>query len=240
MSRSRHLRTTSSTPEASTHEDGASTIEYVGATVLVAVLIGVVFAVPYAKHLIPGTQASVCTITTGNDAHREDGTCINDNSSFIKNSEAQPQKVDQPISPTSVKSRQEILERANFWAQNPRPYSMTNYSPGPNGGMYRTDCSGFVSMAWGLPAPGLSTVTLPGVSHQIPKDDLQPGDILLKGGAGTEGAYGHVVLFLGWTDDSHTSYHAVEQAGGVGTTSRVISYPYDHDSSYVPYRKDGL
>jgi hypothetical protein len=47
---------------------------------------------------------------------------------------------------------------------------------------YRSDCSGFLSWAWGLPAPGRTTMTLApydhAVSHAIDAADLQPGDAI--------------------------------------------------------------
>ncbi|WP_437751952.1 pre-peptidase C-terminal domain-containing protein [Sorangium sp. So ce1389] len=57
---------------------------------------------------------------------------------------------------------------------------------------YRSDCSGFVSWAWQLAAPGLTTSTLPNASTTITGSNLAPGDILLGNG--------HVVLFESWTD----------------------------------------
>lgn len=228
-----------STP-AQSQESGVSTIEYLGIAVLTAVLIGVIMAVPYAKHLVPGTQASVCTVTTGSSGHRSDGSCIKDNKTFVQANEVAPDPVDTSApNEEGEKDREEIIRRAQSWVERGVPYSMEAYTTDPNGKMYRTDCSGFVSMAWGLDT-SLSTVTLPTVAHPIPKDELQPGDILLKGGPGSEGANGHVVIFNGWTDETHTSYYALEQAGGTGAIARTVSYPYDGDNSYVPYRKNGL
>lgn len=223
-------------------ERGSGTIEYVAVGVLIAVLVGGVMAFPYAKHLIPGTQASVCIVTTGSDSHKSDGSCNKDNATFMSQPVA-PQPVDNDedsqMSDDEVETRSEIIERAGFWLKQPVPYSMENYTQGPDGKLYRTDCSGFVSMAWGL-NDSYSTVTLPQVARPIAKEDLKPGDILLKGGPGSGGANGHVGIFNGWANESHTSYYIIEQAGGVGTQSRVISYPYSGDNSYVPYRKKGL
>lgn len=133
--------------------------------------------------------------------------------------------------------RSTIIERANSWVNNPVPYNMNGSAPDPDGKYYRADCSGFVSMAWGLD-DSYSTVTLPDVSHEIAKDDLKPGDILLKGGPGTGGANGHVTIFNGWANDDHTAYNGIEQSGSQNTVAREIAYPYDQDSSYVPYRLD--
>jgi MYXO-CTERM domain-containing protein len=60
---------------------------------------------------------------------------------------------------------------------------------------YRSDCSGFVSWAWGLPAPGNTTSTFApadtSVSYVINGSDLQPGDALNIPGD-------HIVLFVSW------------------------------------------
>lgn len=221
-------------------ESGAMSIEYLGIAVLTAVLIGGIMAFPYAKHLVPGTQASVCTVTTGDSRHDEDGECKNDNKTFIQKSQAQPIPDNAPgPDAAGTKDRQEMIKRGNNWVERGVPYSQEAYTTDPNGKMYRTDCSGFVSMAWGLDQ-SYSTVTLPNVAHPISKDELQPGDILLKGGPGTAGDAGHVVMFNGWANESHTEYYLLEQAGGQGAISRKVSYPYGGDSSYVPYRKNGM
>jgi len=59
---------------------------------------------------------------------------------------------------------------------------------------YRADCSGLVSYAWGLSAPGQVTGGLDAMTTAIPTSELAPGDILITSG--------HVVLFAGWTDMS--------------------------------------
>src|SRR2546423_1690568 len=71
-------------------------------------------------------------------------------------------------------TRAEIINRARTWVDAQVPYSMSDYwSDG-----YRQDCSGFVSMAWGLPGNEW-TGSLGGYGTQIKKEELQPGDILL-------------------------------------------------------------
>lgn len=119
--------------------------------------------------------------------------------------------------------RQKVLDRGQFWVDKNVPYSMEAYTAGPDGRQYRTDCSGFVSMAYGLDQ-SYSTVTLPEHFHEIPKDDLQPGDIIGNLGPGSAGAAGHVVIFTGWTDDSKTTFTVIEQAGGVGAVSRTHTW----------------
>ncbi len=135
--------------------------------------------------------------------------------------------------------RDEIISRAQTWVDQGVPYNWDATHPDPQGKQYRMDCSGFVSMAWGLD-DSLSTVTLPDVAHEIDKDELKPGDVLMKGGPGTEGANGHVAIFNGWANEEHTAYHGLEEAGSTGTVAREISYPYDQDENFVPYRLNGL
>lgn len=137
-------------------------------------------------------------------------------------------------------SRTEVLARAKYWTDRRVPYSMSRYTGDPQGRQYRTDCSGFVSMAWHL-SSSLSTVTLPNVSHRIGKSDLRPGDILLKGGPGSAGASGHVVIFRGWANSAHTSYYASEESGSHGAIARTIPYPYFSGyGTFVPYRYDKI
>jgi cell wall-associated NlpC family hydrolase len=117
---------------------------------------------------------------------------------------------------------QEVLTRAQTWLTawqgGPVPYSMAGML-----GEYRRDCSGYASMALGLPGPGLNTAGLAAQSTPIAKSDLQPGDLLINPGAG--GA-GHVVIFDRWTSPAMTDYLGYEQSGDGGTHHRVIPYPY--------------
>lgn len=64
-------------------------------------------------------------------------------------------------------ARSTIVARGQDWVNKHVPYSQSKTYDG-----YRTDCSGFVSMAWMLSKPGLTTSTLKGVSHSINKADL--------------------------------------------------------------------
>lgn len=138
------------------------------------------------------------------------------------------ERYDRPI------SRAEVLLRAEQWLPQPRPYSQQAYSDG-----YRTDCSGYVSMAWRL-SPGLTggtnTTGLAQVAHPITRDELQPGDVLLKL---TPETHRHTVLFDGWTDPSHTTYWAYEQVGRPfsRTMHHIVAYPYGtHPELFSPWR----
>ncbi|MGO1946789.1 hypothetical protein CIK81_14315 [Brachybacterium sp. JB7] len=145
-------------------------------------------------------------------------------------------------------SRDEVIERAMFWVDDPRAYSMENFDIGPEEDqdiLWRMDCSGFVSMALAARfddnPTGLTTETLHPdggyeISHAISKEDLLPGDFILQKNADSEGGVGHVVLFNGWVDGG---YNVLEQSYGAGgTTSRTAAYPYDGLDNFHPFRYD--
>ncbi|KAK4117078.1 hypothetical protein N656DRAFT_773087 [Canariomyces notabilis] len=113
-------------------------------------------------------------------------------------------------------SRAEIISRGQYWVNRKVPYSMSGYYPDPQGRKYRTDCSGFVSMALHATAPGYNTVSLPQIAKAIEWKDLKPGDFVGTLGAGTGGAAGHVTLFLSWADSGKTAYNTLECKGGDG------------------------
>lgn len=132
-------------------------------------------------------------------------------------------------------TRTEIVERAKTWVAAKVPYSVTSYwSDG-----YRQDCSGFVSMAWKLPANEW-TGSLAGLAERITKEELQPGDILLSHNASDPEKGSHVVIFGGWTDAAHTVYTAYEQTPP-HTRKRDTPYAYWTDSAtFLPYRYAGV
>ncbi|GIG57110.1 hypothetical protein Lfu02_14820 [Longispora fulva] len=117
------------------------------------------------------------------------------------------------------------------WQGGPVPY-LSSSDPSTYFGGYRRDCSGYVSMALGLPGPGLDTGGLAARSTPIPASALQPGDMLINPASGPAG---HVVLFERWADAAHRSYVGFEQAGDGGTKHRVIPYPYFPGYSMTPY-----
>ncbi len=139
--------------------------------------------------------------------------------------------------PPSPPSGNAVLTRAQSWIDARVPYnqgsSYTNQY-----GTYRQDCSGFVSMALGLPT-SLVTGTLPQVLHRIGKEDLQPGDIMLNTASGN---YGHAAIFVRWADAAHTKYVSWEENGMAGyTIEQTVPYPYwpswAGSSAYFPYRR---
>ncbi|MFD2468969.1 hypothetical protein [Amycolatopsis silviterrae] len=100
-------------------------------------------------------------------------------------------------------TRAEIIERAQYWVDHPPgPYNQKEWSPGPGGDRsYRRDCSGYVSMAWHINADP-STFTLPNFSHEIPRSELKPGDIL-------NNITEHTFIFDQWLDgNGRFSYYS--------------------------------
>ncbi|MFE1316612.1 peptidoglycan-binding protein [Kitasatospora phosalacinea] len=132
-------------------------------------------------------------------------------------------------------TRAEILRRAQTWVDQKVPYSMAKYWTDG----YRQDCSGFVSMAWGL-GSSQTTWTLPNFADRITKDELQPGDALVYNNPKDPEGGSHTVLFGGWVDAARTKYTALEQTRP-GTTKRSTPYAYwSNASGYLPYRYKGL
>lgn len=127
-------------------------------------------------------------------------------------------------------TRSQIITRGKSWYDEHVQYSQ-NACHANSYGSYRTDCSGFVSMAWAL-SSSYTTSTLPNVSKKLgSKNDLQPGDILLNRGS-------HVVLFEKWANSAHTKYWAYEETNPrTDMAHHVIPYPYYSGyGTYVPYR----
>jgi hypothetical protein len=101
------------------------------------------------------------------------------------------------------------------WNGGPVPYLSSSDSVTWFGG-YRRDCSGYASMALGLPGPGLTTAGLAARATPIQKAELRAGDLLINSAPDLAG---HVVIFDHWTDTAMTSYLGYEQSGdGAPTT----------------------
>jgi hypothetical protein len=58
---------------------------------------------------------------------------------------------------------------------------------------YRRDCSGYASMALGLPGPGMNSAGLAARATPIAKTELQPGGLLINPAPDLAG---HVVIFV--------------------------------------------
>ncbi|MGW4383781.1 FG-GAP-like repeat-containing protein [Kitasatospora sp. NPDC004531] len=98
-------------------------------------------------------------------------------------------------------TRGEILQRAQYW-YNQRaniPYNQGGSYGDSSGRNYRTDCSGFISMAWHLGSSANTQGLADSYTTEISRSQLKPGDIL-------NSYYDHVLLFEKWDDAAHTTF----------------------------------
>lgn len=142
--------------------------------------------------------------------------------------------------PAHAVSRTTIVARGRSWVDRAVPYSQKATFEG-----YRTDCSGFLSMCWVLSRNGsplsLSTAELDSVASRIAQDDLQPGDMILRPKDQPGAAYGHAVLFVAWTDPTHTSYIGYHESSGSGkAVMATIKYPFWNETGFAPYRYNNV
>ncbi|MFF4243791.1 hypothetical protein ACFYY2_04880, partial [Streptomyces sp. NPDC001822] len=132
-------------------------------------------------------------------------------------------------------TRSAVISRAKSWVG-----LGLDYDQGGSYQNYRTDCSGYVSMAWKLSASlATNTFAANGVTETITKGELKAGDALLDDDAGNGG---HVVLFEKWADSSKSSYMGLEFSG-TGVHYREIPYPYfsgNNPEDYVPVRNKSV
>ncbi len=131
-------------------------------------------------------------------------------------------------------SPNDVLARARTWTDAGITYDQLGYHEG-----YRTDCSGFVSMAWALPE-NLTTWRIPLVAEPIEKEELRAGDVLVDATSDNR----HCVIFERWADPTRTRYWALESSGRPDlhrAVRRVVPYPYEINAEhYVPYRYVGM
>lgn len=131
--------------------------------------------------------------------------------------------------------RREVLERGFTWFDAKVPYSQSRSRGG-----FRTDCSGFVSMAWQL-SRSFTTASFANGTAENSKlssfSSLQPGDALVR----RSGGAGHIVLFLGWDDDDQSSACVLEQAStALDMQFRPRSASSLKSGGYKPVRSDNL
>lgn len=130
-------------------------------------------------------------------------------------------------------TRTDVMVRARVWVSTKVAYSMEAYHDG-----YRTDCSGFVSMAWRAD-DSYTTRSIFLVTHDIAKDDLKPGDALLwRKTFGDE--IGHIRLFGGWLDSAHSWYWVYEETAVAGTAVRTEYSWAGSVDGYRPIRYDHI
>ncbi|MEO3876782.1 NlpC/P60 family protein, partial [Nonomuraea sp. B12E4] len=135
-------------------------------------------------------------------------------------------------------TRDQVLTRARSWLDvGGVPYSQGRCYRNSFGD-YRTDCSGFVSMAWGLGGSGSAfwTGNLMNRAETISRSDLQPGDALLRHTG--DPSENHVALFVRWADSARTQPVVIEQTGSAGTIQRT--WTAGNASLYTPIRYDNI
>ncbi|GAA1292976.1 hypothetical protein [Saccharothrix xinjiangensis] len=127
-------------------------------------------------------------------------------------------------------SRDETLSRTQTWLDSRVRYSQRTCHENEHGS-YRTDCSGYVSLAWGLdrsrPTSGLAEV-----SREIPREELMPGDAL--------NSAGHVALFVRWEDQARTRPVVREHTGPDGEPVVERSWSPETAAGYTPIRYDKI
>ncbi|MFE0426086.1 peptidoglycan-binding protein, partial [Streptomyces sp. NPDC058953] len=147
-----------------------------------------------------------------------------------------PGPTGQPAAPVIPKTtRAEIINRAKIWVEAKVPYSMSKYWTDG----YRQDCSGYVSMAWGLTANEW-TGSLAQFGTEIKREELQPGDMLLFHNPDNPTTGSHVTLFGGWTDHTHAEYTAYEQTKPATRRQTTPMAYWNNSSKYLAYRYKGI
>lgn len=145
---------------------------------------------------------------------------------LTKGNKEKPSAPDQDTS----KKRQDVLDRAQSWIdEGGVPYSQKSYHKG-----YRQDCSGYASMALEFKDnPNTEMLATDTYTSKIDMNDLQPGDLVIDADGNNHTR--HVVIFVKWTDDSHTAYEAYDQSGSDNTSKQVRTYGIG-DDDYDAYR----
>ncbi|MEY9860069.1 hypothetical protein ABH935_005705 [Catenulispora sp. GAS73] len=147
-------------------------------------------------------------------------------------------------------TRDQIIARAREWTTADQGAGVW-YSEGDGwadtavGGPFRADCSGFVSMAWGM-TYSQSTYSLPDYSHELTKGgsadyaQMRPGDVFMFVGDPNTGS-GHVELFAGWVDSAHTVAGVYQEAhSGTRASYSTDSVSDFADNGFLPYRYNNV
>jgi len=163
-------------------------------------------------------------------------------------------------------TRADIIKRAKVWTAIKVPYSQSRYATEAGTVIptstpvavartqgYRTDCSGFVSMALGLKTStgtplSLDTAGLPGRLIKTTKSELAVGDVILRPKTlkigGVLVPYGHAVIFGGWTDSTKTAYWGLHESssakGAVRAKVTWGSSGFYSEKGFAPYRYPGV
>src|SRR6266508_3242425 len=133
--------------------------------------------------------------------------------------------------------RSDALARGRSWVADGVTYSQSLCYVDSHGD-YRTDCSGFVAMAWGIGGRGSdwATENLYLKTTPISVSQLLPGDALLRSVA--DPSEDHVALFVRWSDSAYTEPVMLEESGGAGrAVERTWTWGF---SGYTPVRYDKI
>jgi hypothetical protein len=143
-----------------------------------------------------------------------------------------------PVTTLATITRAKVIANAKTW--HPHTSSRVPYSQSKTHGGYRTDCSGYASMALALGKPGLNTVGLAksSVTTRIKMSQLKQGDLVIDA-TGTSSTR-HVVIFEKWANSKHTAYWEYEQRGSYGTDHRTRTYGLASGSQYHAYHPKKL
>ncbi|WP_168221138.1 transcriptional regulator [Actinomadura sp. WMMA1423] len=115
-------------------------------------------------------------------------------------------------------SRNDVLMRAQSW--HPHGPERVPYDQNAGYQGYRTDGSGYASMALGLPKPGPNSALLEAsYCRRIPTASLLPGDLVIKASGSSD--VREVLVFERWTGPDRRSYWAYQQRRGYGTDHLV-------------------
>ena len=131
-------------------------------------------------------------------------------------------------------SRDGVIKRAQRWTDRSIAYNQKASASDYNDHYardYRTDCSGYVTMAWNLNCCCCyNTKNLHTIAKEIKKDELKAGDILLRKNK-------HTLIFWEWVDHGKTKYRGFEMDE---PHAKVVEYPYPYKGTsgkfYKPYR----
>lgn len=128
--------------------------------------------------------------------------------------------------------RKVILERAFSWVD-----AQVKYNANASYGGFMRDCSGLVSMAWGLDRTYATAKMAPfdaSFTWELPSvDELIPGDAISR--RQRRNGKGHIMLFAGWADEWHTSFFTIEQRS-TGIPTALSQRPRSFLDGYAPIR----
>ncbi|GIF47175.1 hypothetical protein DFJ67_7200 [Asanoa ferruginea] len=130
-------------------------------------------------------------------------------------------------------SRADVVARARSWIGK-TPYSQNGCHSNAYGS-YRRDCSGMVSMAWGLGGDGADwwTGNLGSASYTIAAADLRAGDALLYHDGTSDGS--HVAIFVRWADTAHSKVVVIQETGSADNTIEGVPTNFNW-RNYTPKR----